>query len=160
MVTRAKLRHRAKFSGDRSNCCWDLGFFKCGNFNARNSQEGQIASSRQSLWQSVQPLEILQFSFFQDGGHPHFGFLNFPNFNGRNGQEGRTPSPSHLFHGDRPNCCGDMAIFFWLFQDGGHPPSTAAILDLWCTCLDRPWRPFGRLYHFVKIWLESIQQFR
>jgi len=57
-----------------------LGFLK--RFNGRQGYEGERASSRQILRQSVKPLGIYgDFSIFKMAAVRHLGFLNLDNFN-------------------------------------------------------------------------------
>jgi len=56
-------------------------------------------------------VEISRFSNFKIAAIRHLGFLNIQNFNGRQSYEGERASSYAKFHGNRCNCCRDMAIF-------------------------------------------------
>jgi len=106
-VTRAELRHRAKFSWNRWNCGRDMAIFRFskwrhGVLSLQNSNStvltvGRIISVELryrakfvAIGQNV--VEISRFWIFQDGGSHHLGFLKFYTFNDPNGQERRTAS--------------------------------------------------------------------
>ena len=56
-------------------------------------------------------IDISRFSNFNIAAVRHFGYLNSQNFNGRQTYEGEHASSYAKFHGNRWNCCRDMAIF-------------------------------------------------
>jgi len=98
--------------GGRRHLGWwrhHLGFSKCGNFRGGKAQDGQNASPFKILRRSAKLLQRYgHFFYLQDGGCRHSGFWKNVEILG---VEMRHRAK---FCGERPNRCGDMAIFLFI----------------------------------------------
>jgi len=160
-IKRAKLRHHAKFHDDGSNRCQDMGMVSIfqnssdghlGFLNFKILTEGSERSNCIKLSNFVaigQTIaEILRFFIFlKMAATAIFDIQIFEILTVGTVTRAKF---HHLdkFHGDRLNRCRDVAIFRF-FQDGGRPPSTAAILEL-MYMFGPPTKRIWCLYHCAK----------
>jgi len=152
-VTRAELRHRAKFCW---NCCRDMAIFQTGgrqvvflklqssdcgtHHNCRIASPTHHAKFRGDWSNRCHDIWILDFSNFS-------WIFKILHFNDPNGREGRTASLCQISSKSLKSRLSrwDITIFRF-FQDGGHPPSWICNA---CVGTTRE-GPFGGLYHCAK----------
>ena len=165
-VTRAELRHHAKFCGDWSNFCPDfsilafppndcshnLGFLKFYIFNDQNGQEERTAWLRHCAKfcrNRSTTEEICQFSIFQDGGRRHLVFFEISNF-----QRSERSSGSNCI--SVPNLAKYGKCEIWRFFDFSKMAAVrhlGFVMRVWGPPTKGIWWSLS----LCKIWLESMQ---
>jgi len=114
------LQRNRNFCDFQDGGCRHFGFSKIRNFNGRSAEGGKHASMCQISSKSVKRLQRygnLTFLKIAAVRHPRFVKFNFLTV-------GKVTRPilhkRAKFREDRSNRCGDIAIFFVIFQNGGR----------------------------------------